>query len=103
MYPSTVCPLAMAEQLNSEDEQNIRRIAEEVSNDILTVERVETLSDGGDVLIEVSAENDLEGRNVFAGYRLESFIEEGYVPTSVAAGADGGTAWFRPIGVGLDL
>jgi hypothetical protein len=96
----------MPEQLNSEDERNVRRIARSALWDSLTVERVETIISGpneGEVMLEVTAEHDLDGRNAFAGDTLNEFIEEGYIPTSVGAGAHGGSVWFRPIGVGLDL
>lgn len=96
----------MPEQLNSDDERAVRRISRSALWDSLTVERVETIISGpneGEVMLEVSADFDLDGRNAFAGDTLNEFIEEGFIPTSVGAGEHGGSAWFRPIGVGLSL
>jgi len=96
----------MPEQLNSDDERAVRRIARSALWDFLTAERVETITRGpneGEVMLAVSADFDFDGRNAFAGDTLNEFLAEGYVPTSVAAGEHGGTAWFKPIGVGLDL
>lgn len=96
----------MPEQINSEHERAVRRIARDALWDDCEIDRLETVMRGrneGDVMLKVDSAHESGNRNAFAGKTLEPFIEEGYLPVSVGGGGHGMTAWFKPIGVGLDL
>lgn len=95
----------MPKQLNSEEEHEVRRIAEEALYDGNKLVRVETIDRGrneGEIIAQV--ENDgMTCRNAWAGNTLKQFVEAGYIPVAVGGDGDSMAAWFRPIGVGLDL
>lgn len=89
----------MSEQLNSDDERAVRRIANDDCWDHVQPSEVKTTDDGR-IMLVIDPEEARRGMgNAFAGHNLEPFVKEGYIPCSVTTTH----AWFQPIGVGLDL
>lgn len=80
----------------------IREIVENMTKPGDSIEKITRLSENK-IMVRISAEHDLSAKNMFAGNKLQNYVERGYIPVSVAANKDRATAWFRPIGVGLSF
>lgn len=81
------------------DIENIRRISEQVFGDKEYLEIDEVKDTSGDVMVRVSAVDDdglsLDTRNAFAGKRLRTYHDNGYVAVAVGGGNERHSAWFE--------
>lgn len=93
-------------EVNTRDEREVRRIMREELYESCEIDEIKTIQRGsaeGEVMVSVTGHVDGSVRNAFAGRTLAKFLEAGFVATSVGGGADSHTAWFQPVGVGIDV
>lgn len=95
----------MPEKLNGDAEKEIRRVAEDAIWESVEIVEVKTLvgeANKGTIMLRVEG-NDISCINAFAGMALEKFLEEGFMPVSIAAEKDGAIGWFKPVDIGITL
>jgi hypothetical protein len=81
------------------DVENLRRISEQIFGDKEYIEIEEVKDTHDDVMVSVRANEDadtsLGTRNAFAGDKLRTYHENGYVAVAVGGGNESHSAWFE--------